>query len=134
MAYQSSLVSSQRRNPSWETLRKALCWFSTHWKVSILIDALDECANRTDLLNLLISLRESNDNISVLVTSRNEPNIECMLHTFSRLQIEKHHYEMDADIKAYIDHRLNSESDFKALPLAIKAEIKHSLDSRWDGM
>lgn len=134
LAFKDSLSPGQRRRPSWELLKQTLSWFSKDQKILILVDALDECEQREEVLNFLSKLREDSGKISMLVTSREEADIEGAFQSFSRLRIEKRRPEVDRDIKSYIDQRLEVDAGLKGLPPSVKADIRLSLNGKCAGM
>lgn len=136
-AYRSSNTLGQRRPPNWELLRETLSWFSKDRKILLLVDALDECVNRGDVLNLLSSVLDNSKRLNILVTSREKYDIEDAFQTFrscSRIRMENCRAEMDRDIKLYIDHRLEVGASFKGLGPSVKADIRHSLSKRSAGV
>ena len=134
VAYKDSLAPGKRRAPSWDILRRTLSWCSRDRKVLLLLDALDECGKREDILRFLCRLREENENISVFVTSREEADIEEAFRSCPRLRLENHRADVDKDIQSYIDQRLAIDASLKKLPLAVKADIKLSLIGKCIGM
>jgi hypothetical protein len=134
LAYKDSLNPGRRRRPSWETLKKALLWFSQNHRILLLIDALDECENREELLRTLCEIRELKTNINILVTSRPEADIEDAFKLAPRLRIEDREVEVNTDIQSYIEHRLESDSNLKKLPTHVKADIKDALINKSAGM
>lgn len=133
-AYKSSLVSGQKRKPDWDILEQALRWFTTQRKILILIDALDECGQRDNILKLLTKLHKSNEQVGILVTSREEHDIKDALPTASRITLESHNLEMKRDISIYIDYRLEHDKVLKDLPSTVKHNIRTSLNRRCAGM
>ncbi|ORY03156.1 hypothetical protein BCR34DRAFT_545330 [Clohesyomyces aquaticus] len=122
------------KRPSFSLLRDVLCSFSTFRKLYLLIDAVDECSGRKDLLDFLTSTKDASQNLSILLTSRDEIDIRESLTTFKHLRLESNMQDVDRDIKLYIDRRLQSGEKLDWLKETVKDDIKHSLASRSAGM
>lgn len=74
-------------------------------KVLIVIDALDECNEIDGTRRALISeLHKLRPQLSLLVTSRDIPNIQRQLQDAARLEIQAN----DEDIRNYIKERISS--------------------------
>jgi hypothetical protein len=130
----SSNIAGQKKRPSFSVLQEALQAFATHNKVILLIDALDECDGRKDFLEFISSLAKTMQNVNILVTSRDEPDIREALHCFARLRMESRLEEMNLDIRYYIDSRLQSESKLQWLNSSVKTDIVSLLNSKSAGM
>ncbi len=104
-----------------------------------IIDALDECKEREELLELLNRIHEQkHPKLHILVTSRQELDIERSLKSMTndeaRICIQSK--LVQDDILAYIHDRLetdNSLERFKRQP-KIQEEIKEALIEKADGM
>jgi len=86
-------------------------------QVFVILDALDECAiPRRELLAWIEKVAESSsEGVNVLVTSRKEPDIDSVLGR-PRLMDQNIAVQtdvVDEDIRAYIIHRLRTDSGFK---------------------
>jgi hypothetical protein len=128
----SSCENGQRK-PSSHTLlqvtREAAQEF-TH--VYVVLDALDECTQRSELMNMLETVAAWQlDNLHLLITSRKERDIESSL--------EKHIRDEDAaclqrdvvdkDIQRYVQQRLHDDNDLARWnrDAAIRQEIEEAL-------
>lgn len=108
-------------------------------KVYIVIDALDECNTRLDLVLWLESLASSGPaGVQLLITSRKEENIEsqlqCWLCPQSHIPIEND--PVNSNIRAYIHERLRCDREFKrwhSQP-SVQDEIETELMKKADGM
>ena len=105
--------------------------------IFFIIDALDECPkgdDRHELLKTLDGIKEwSLPNLHMLVTSRNEPDIENALTpllTTSAIPIEGS--DVGSDIELYIEDQLSTR--FKKMPAKLKAEIREALIEKAEGM
>ena len=105
----------------------------------IILDALDECEDRHELLtNLEQIISWKNVNLHVLVTSRREIDIEEALTSFSspRNRISIHGTPLNADIRAYVHERLQLDRKLKRRQkdLNMQREIEDTLMEKADGM
>lgn len=124
----------QTKRPRYALLTEVLQSFSSIWRISLLIDALDECGGRKDVLDFLTNLQEATRNVSIFITSRDELDIQEALRSFTRLRIENHLDQVDRDIGYYINHRLQSDKTLQRLTTSIKNDIQRSLTSKSAGM
>ena len=104
--------------------------------VSIILDALDECSTRRQLLPWLQSLDRKD--VQVLVTSRQEEDIESSLVEWmpaaSVVSIQQ--TAVDNDIRAVVRSRLMKDKDFerwRSMPEA-REQIEEQLMAKTDGM
>jgi hypothetical protein len=70
----------------------------------------------------------------LLVTSRNEADINQAFLSFPRLRLENRSRDVSNDINSYMRKRLNEETKFKWLNDSVKADIEHSLRIKANGM
>lgn len=105
-AYQHTRNTHDR--PSVQLLRQLLEDFAARSRVTLLIDALDECLQREEVAEFISELT-TKASLRMLLTSRDEPELQSGLDQFVRVRIEAHLVEVSVDIKSYIDHRLRSE-------------------------
>ena len=78
----------------------------------IILDALDECNDRMELMNILETLcRWQLENLHLLLTSRRERDIESSLECFIDKQniIGLQSQVVDKDIRSYVRHRLSND-------------------------
>jgi predicted lipid carrier protein YhbT len=101
-------------------------------KLILLVDALDEFVKRDDMLNAIVSLERA-DNISMLITSRAEPEIQDTLFFFRKLRIESN-LQVGQDIRRYIEHCLESNRKLLRLNPSVRSDITESLNSMSHGM
>ena len=114
-----------------DVLKSILC---RHERVYIVVDALDECTDQEELFDLLKSIRDWKlECLSILVTSRDEPDIrECVLPT-PKQEIRLQNSAIDNDVRLFIaetlqkDKRLQDWSD-------IFSEIEEALTNGAHGM
>jgi hypothetical protein len=130
----SSNIAGQKRRPSFSVLRDTLLSFAGDNKIILLIDALDECGRRKDVLDFISNLKEATRYINILITSRDESDIQEALHSFTRLRIESRLNDMDRDIRYFINNRLQSDRKLQWLNSSVKADIAGSLNTKSAGM
>ena len=105
----------------------------------IILDALDECEDRHELLPNLEQIVSWEDvNLHVLVTSRREIDIDEALTPFSssRNRINIHNTLVNADIRTYVHDRLQVDRKLKRWQkdLNTQREIEDTLMRKADGM
>ncbi|KAF7134067.1 hypothetical protein CNMCM5793_005696 [Aspergillus hiratsukae] len=108
-------------------------------RVYIVIDALDECTTRLDLLLWLESVASSGPaGVQLILTSRKEEEIESQLQRWlcpqSHIPIQQD--SVNHDIRAYIHERLQCDREFerwRSQP-SVQDEIESELMKKADGM
>ena len=119
-----------------ETLRQMMASLEDTY---IVIDALDECAERDELLTDLEEIASWEDaNLHVLATSRREKDIEDALTPLSnaRNRISIQSALVNADIRTYIHDRLQTDRKLKRWQKhpKVQLEIEDTLMRKADGM
>jgi hypothetical protein len=108
--------------------------------IFIVLDALDECPQRDgvrkEVFDLIDEMKSwSSTNLHLLVTSRNEPEIEeKMLELITEPPISIQGSQVAADIELFINDRLETVRKLKRLPQNLKVEIKDVLVRGANGM
>jgi ATP/maltotriose-dependent transcriptional regulator MalT len=101
-------------------------------EVYLVVDGLDECENREELLTTLSSLPScQSSSINLLVTSRPETDIDKAFSGKPRLQIDQ---LVRADISSYVSWRLTHEEKLKRIKGGLKEEIQEKLVTKGAGM
>lgn len=114
------------------TLRDIL---ETPVETYIILDALDECVDRQELLKLVQDLHGWKiGSLHVLVTSRKERDIETALNLLCTGQISVHDAQDNRDIELYIDERLKTDPKLRMWPLKTREEINEKLKNDAHGM
>lgn len=131
--YEANYSRDQNRRPSAFVMVEALRELSRMSPLLLLIDALDECEPRAEILELLETLQRI-DNVRVLVTSRDESDVRNELISFSRLKLETYSAEVNGDIAAYLDHRLNSDRKLQWLSASVRKDISAVITEKAAGM
>jgi hypothetical protein len=119
-----------------KVLRSTLQEFT---QVYIVLDALDECIQRSDLLEMLKTVaRWQLDNVHLLMTSRKERDIESSLESFvvEEDTVCLQRDVVDKDIQRYVQQRLSDHKDLAkwSKDPAIKQEIEAALMRGANGM
>jgi hypothetical protein len=101
----------------------------------IIIDALDECMEREDLLIMIETIVDWKlDKLHILATSRRERDIEDALGTLVTTQICIQDAVVNADIQTHIRERLANDSKLKRWPTKVQIEIETALMDGAHGM
>ena len=124
----------QKKRPSLALLRELLDLSATQSNLTLLIDAIDECQQRQELFDFFSELQSSSTNIRVMLTSREEAEIQYGLHSFEHLRIEGHLTEVNNDVRAYIANRLASDRKLQWLNDSVKDDIANLLMEKSAGM
>ena len=135
-----SSCSNGERQPTEEALLNTLRQLMTSLgDTYIILDALDECTERDELLadiEEIVSWKELN--LHLLTTSRKEPDIEEVLTPLSdkRNRIAIQSALVDADIRTYIHGRLQTDRKLKRWQKHsnVQMEIENTLTRKADGM
>ena len=101
----------------------------------ILLDALDECTDREDLLEFIEALMGwSINDLHVLVTSRKENDIAKSLEPLVTCQLCIQSALVDADIRVHILERLSTDVKLKKWPINVQQEVEDALMRGAQGM
>ena len=107
--------------------------------IYVILDALDECVERDELLEYLKQILSWEDvNVHVLATSRREPEIEDALtpltNTQTRINIQSN--LVNADIRTYVHDRLQVDRKLKRWQKnpKVQREIEDTLMKKAHGM
>jgi hypothetical protein len=103
--------------------------------IYIVLDALDECADRESLLTLLNELITSKQaSLHVLATSRREKDIEDQLSRIARYNVNIQSAVVDEDIRVYVRDRLDTDARLKKWPAAVQEGITNVIMEKANGM
>lgn len=101
----------------------------------IVLDALDECANREDFLQFLSRIVAAKPTgLRLVATSRREKDIEEVLSSIATYNFNIQSAVVDEDIRIYIQDRLANDHKLKKWPAAVHHEILDKLIGKADGM
>ena len=101
----------------------------------IILDALDECTDREELLSFLCELMKSTPrDLHVLATSRREKDIEDELGSIANHNINIQSTLVDADIRIYIRDQMATDKKLQKWPTSVQNEITTILMEKAGGM
>ncbi|KAF8854030.1 ankyrin [Acephala macrosclerotiorum] len=101
----------------------------------IILDALDECKEREELLLLLKTLNSwGTRKLHILATSRRERDIEETLESLVTSEICLQSALVNVDIHTHISERLRNDSKLKRWPANVRREIEQTLIDGAQGM
>ena len=99
-----------------------------------IIDALDECVDREDVLSLVRQIVDWKGGVHLLATSRKEKDIDEALSVCAMHQIDVQNEDVNADIRLHVRKQIQDDPKLAAWPLQIQQEIEQTLGSRANGM
>jgi hypothetical protein len=101
----------------------------------IILDALDECKEREELLADIEGMAGWKlGKLHILATSRREKDIEETLEPLVTGQICIASALVDADIQTYLHEKLQNDSKLKSWPANVQKEIQETLMDGAHGM
>jgi hypothetical protein len=101
----------------------------------LIIDALDECSQREEMLRMLTDIhRQCSEEVNILVTSRKERDIELVLDSLASSNIGIQQTAVDADIRIHVKTCLVKDVKLKRWPPAVKKEMEDALVGGSHGM
>ena len=100
----------------------------------IIIDALDECVEREDLLSLVRQIVDWKGGVHLLATSRKEKDIDGDVSVCTMHQKDVQNEDVDADIRLHVRKQIQHDPKLAAWPLQIQQEIEQTLGSGANGM
>jgi hypothetical protein len=113
-------------------LERILDGFSSSF---IILDALDECAEREKILNWIqtfILQKDINLGLHLIVTSRLEQEIENMFKAHHHLDLVEE--SENHDLVDYVDYQLQNDSDLQKWDSEMQEQVKLRLMEQSDGM
>ncbi|KAJ9220414.1 hypothetical protein DTO169C6_7303 [Paecilomyces variotii] len=129
-------ATKQAEEPTTEKLATALYELLGRFKKTyIIVDALDECCEQDDMIDLMSTLRGSHELVAnVFVTSRRERLIEDRLTSLTDLSVSLDNPEVSSDIQTLVNNVLASDPKLKRRPTLLKEEIRRALVQGANGM
>ncbi|KAG0636032.1 hypothetical protein HOY80DRAFT_979434 [Tuber brumale] len=120
--------------PNLDDLKVALPkLLETRPKTVIVIDALDECQDRSEILDSLSKLHEpASGKVNLLITSRQEADIKWTFSGAPSIAIKP--VDIKGDIKRFVTAEIERQPKLRRLPPHMKVEIMNALTVRADGM
>lgn len=96
--------------------------------IYIILDALDECEDRTELLDFVEGLVEKHQSsLHFLATSRRERDIEERIQPIMTSAIDIISSTVDEDIALYVESCLQNDPRLRKWPMSVRDEIKETL-------
>ena len=109
-----TLGSSVRRPNTRELLDCLNGIIQLFTSVYIVVDALDECMERNNLVHIITTMKKWKLNVlHLLLVSRNEPDLLRDLKDLSFDVIDMEYKAIDDDIRLYIGRIIETDKDFK---------------------
>ncbi|KIX03893.1 uncharacterized protein Z518_07446 [Rhinocladiella mackenziei CBS 650.93] len=133
-AFHQSQSGGTTKRPTLSLIGRILEILAVESKVMLLVDALDECTQRQEAAAFLSDLQRTLPHTRVLVTSRDEPDIQAGLHSFTQVRIEDHLDEVNEDVQSYITRRLSSDRKLQWLNSSVREDISSLLIEKSCGM
>lgn len=101
----------------------------------IILDALDECTDREELLELIRKIRGWKvGKVHVLATSRKEKDIEEALEPLVTSKICIQSTQVNGDIQLLIREQLHNDPKLKKWPAKVQEEVEKTLMEWANGM
>jgi ankyrin repeat domain-containing protein 50 len=100
----------------------------------LIVDALDECSERKDILLALRRIIEASVQVNVLVTSREEHDISEGLRDVIPKSVSLECGGLDKDIERHIQRCLEKDGEWRKDPSYVKKEIQDALVKGAHGM
>ena len=100
----------------------------------IIVDALDESSDWKRLLEVIESIRQSNSEINLLMTSRKEHDIQMVLERSVDYVVAIQDERVDADVNKYVQQCLRNDPGLRKWDDELKLEIVTTLTSGAHGM
>ena len=103
--------------------------------VYVVLDALDECRDREQLLALVEEVVNWKiGELHILATSREERDIADCIGPLVTAQINLHQTLVDADIQTHLRERLRNDPKLKRWPAKVHEQIEAALTEGAHGM
>lgn len=131
---QSTAAPGQKQRPSLPILTAAIETVARRHDILLLLDAVDECQQRQAACDFLTKTHSLVGNIRILITSRDDGEIQAGLPNFARVRLEKHMGEVRQDVSSYITRRLSNDRELQWLTRSLKEDIAKSLKEKSEGM
>ena len=120
--------------PIQEFLGVLNCILRKQDRVYIIVDALDECTDQEELFDLLNSIRDWKlECLSILTTSRDEPDIRECIHPAPEQEIRLRNSAIDNDLRLFIVETLQKDKKLQVWS-DISPEIEEALTHGAHGM
>ncbi|KAH8756434.1 hypothetical protein BGZ57DRAFT_957852 [Hyaloscypha finlandica] len=126
---------AQHLLPTTDDLLGALSAATEGLEVFLICDALDECAERDLLLDVLATISTGNcGRIKILATSRSERDIEIAVSPLLTGNVCIQDAKIDADIRLFVCNSIAKGPKMKRWSTSVKAEVESALVQGAKGM
>lgn len=103
--------------------------------VYIVFDALDECDDYQELLDLIETFIQRHQNcLHLLATSRRERELEERLQPFITEEVPIQAASVDIDINIYVEDLLKNDTRLRKWPADVRNEIRRTIAEKANGM
>jgi hypothetical protein len=120
--------------PNPRILRQCIVDLCQKHHVFLLLDALDESLNSTKIADLVLGLLRESSEIRILITSRDDANLEETLSKAGRIRFEDYTSKIAHDIGKYVADTLQTNRRLLSLPQNVQDDIADSLNAKSGGM
>jgi ankyrin repeat protein len=104
-------------------------------EVFLIFDALDECAERDYLMDVLSNLESGScGNIKILATSRRERDIELAILPLVQDHVSIQDEKIEGDIRLFVVNSIANGAKMRRWPTAVKTEVEYALVQGAKGM
>lgn len=112
--------------------QSSLDFFGTTFLV---LDALDECKSKENLLDLIEQITKmQDDKLNLLVTSRTEKDIKSRMEDLDAVSIDLQGAMIEVDIRTYVDQTLKTDPRLNKWNEGLRSEIRDVLLEGAQGM
>ena len=104
-------------------------------RIFFVVDALDECNDRTELMEQIRHVMSANSRLNLFMTSREEYDLQLSLNQLPQIAISSD--DVTADISLSIDHAIEkmvSSGELRFRNPSLKEVIRDSVSAKADGM
>ena len=123
-----------KHQPDFASLKLTLLSALTNSDTCLIIDAADECSDRASLLRLISDVKANCPNVSMLVTSRKEQDIEENLRPQAKHAFCIEDDIVTNDIRLHVQSQLRCDDRLKNWSRELKSEVEDALVSGAKGM
>jgi hypothetical protein len=130
-----SQADSGKEQASRDDLCVALLSMLKQRQVYLIVDALDECCQRDEMLDILLRIStECSEMTNILITSREERDIILVLDKIASKNVQIQNTLVDADIRTYVASCLTNNRKLRTWPEPTKKEIEDAMAKGAQGM
>lgn len=127
--------SGQQQPCHGDFVKTLLSLFKESYRTYLIVDAMDECSERKQLLTTLRTIIQmASGQANILVTSREEQDISDGLDGLISESVSLECGGLDSDIECYVHKCVENDSDWRNDTFEVKEEIKEALVKGAHGM